>query len=139
MPTKRLANEPGAELRPIEDLSRDDPSPAAAAAWERAIADLTAAHDFCREQGLPWVLVAFPFRAQLAPDPRIMPQKRLRRWSDDRDAHFLDLLPAYRRHAAETGPAPADLFFDRTHPSVAGNRVAARGIIEYLRQNDLAP
>ncbi len=130
---------PDAGLRRIEDLYRDDPPPAAAAAWDRAIADLTAVHDFCSEQGLPWLLVAFPFRTQLAPNPRIMPQKRLRRWAEQNGAHFLDLLPAYRRHVAETGRVPTDLFFDGTHPTAAGNRVAAQGIVEYLRQNDLVP
>lgn len=130
---------PEEELRPIEDMHRDDPPPAVAAAWEQAIADLTTIHDFCREQGLPWVLVAFPFRSQLAPGPRIMPQERLRQWAEDNGAHLLDLLPAFHRHLAENGLAPADLFFDHTHLSVAGNRVAADRIVEYLRDNGLMP
>jgi hypothetical protein len=88
---------------------------------------------FCRERDLPLVLVAFPYRSQLAkPEARSAPQQVLADFAQRHALSFLDLLPALSRAMRRAGLVPADLFLDHSHPTVRGSRIAARHIATFL-------
>ena len=123
-----------------ERIFKDPAHPAAEDAWERTLGFLDRIRAACRDEDVPWILVAFPFQSQLRPEePAILPQIRTRRWAEQRGVLYLDLLPAFRRQTTEFQRSPQTLMMDEVHLTAEGSRLAAGELVAFLSRNNLAP
>jgi len=84
--------------------------------------------------GAPVIVLAFPYRDQLDPNPTRRVEDRLVDIGEAGGWTTIDLLPAFRR---TDGSEP--LFLDVWHPNAAGHRVAAKAILDQLRCRKLLP
>jgi lysophospholipase L1-like esterase len=100
------------------------------AALYREIAERSAA------LGAGFAVVAFPHRGQLEEGAQARIQAQLVELGREQGWSTLDLLPAFRRAAAE-GEGP--LFLDLWHPSAVGHRVAAEAIAAELARRGMLP
>lgn len=89
-----------------------------------------------RAHGAPFVLVVFPYQGQLAPGAPDTLQSALVALGERAGFPVIDLLPAFRRAAAEGG---APLFLDIWHPTARGQAVAADAIFRQLACDGLLP
>jgi hypothetical protein len=89
-----------------------------------------------RGAGARVALVVFPYETQLAPDAPVALQEALRALGERSGLTVIDLLPAFRRAAAEPG---GPLFLDLWHPTARGHRVAAAEILRQLACTRLLP
>lgn len=109
----------------VESLVREADAPVVEAAWALTLESLDGIFDLCAENGIPVLLVAFPFAFQLD-DPSALsaPQQRLASHARQRRIAFLDLLPVLTH---------GDFQRDGNHLSVAGGesvgRFVARAIL----------
>jgi lysophospholipase L1-like esterase len=79
--------------------------------------------------GAAFVVVAFPFEAQLAEVARRDAQQQLEEMGSEEGWRTIDLLPAFRSEARVRR-----LLFDLWHPTPAGHRLAAQVIARELRR-----
>ena len=123
------------EARGVEHLvAVSNPPPEIERNWRKIEADLREIEDLSRREGFEVLLVILPFRFQVeGDDPMRVPQDRLIEFSGRIGLPVLDLLPVFRERRGE------DLFLDTNHPTVAGHRLAAESICEYLVREGLVP
>ena len=86
------------------------------------------------EAGARFVVLAFPFDAQLADPERRSAQRQLQQMGREEGWQAIDLLPAFR----EAAPSQR-LLADAWHPTAAGHRLAAEVIARALRCRGLVP
>jgi hypothetical protein len=120
------------------------PPPALERKWQRALDDLQAIIDDCREHDVPLRFVLIPDEFQVNPvvladalpaatvDPHgldlVWPQRRLLAFCAEREVACLDLMPAFA--GVPDTYAPHD-----THWNVHGNRLAAAELARWLRSS----
>lgn len=112
---------------------RGDPS-AAEVAWLEDQYERMARAAASRDARL--VLVVFPYETQLAPGAPDTLQRALLALGERSGVPVIDLLPAFRRAAAEDD---APLFLDLWHPTARGHEVAAETIFQALACRGLVP
>lgn len=117
-----------ASLAPHEDPSSGE------LAWLEGIYRRMAAETRARDATL--VLVVFPYQTQLEAGAPAKLQEALRALGERAGILVVDLLPAFRRAAAE-GADP--LFLDLWHPTARGHRIAAQEILRALGCARLLP
>jgi len=126
------------------ELARQDPQ-----AEQRYREDFQHLADAMRTQGIPWMVVAFPFMSQLADDaPRdkaSYPQQIVEELATRNNVPFLNLLPVYQAvgdpealYLVAYDPLMGDWMGD-SHPSRYGNRVAAKAVAQMLSAEGLLP
>jgi len=113
---------------------REDPSAAELAWLEGLYGRMVRA---ARARGAALAVVVFPYETQLQPGGRDALQEKLRALGERAGVVVIDLLPAFRRAAADPGEEP--LFLDMWHPSARGHAVAAEEIARALACARLVP
>lgn len=122
----------------VGDRFRNAPPAAIERAWKRAIGDLEKFDALCRENDLPWVLLALPFDSQFGEEKAATPpQEILQSWAESRQVPYLDLLPVFRRQI-EAGTI-RDIFLDDLHLTAKGNRVVAEELVLQLKNKGFIP
>lgn len=117
----------------VAELLGEPPTPRVSPALERTLDQLRAIIRLCREKQIPLVILCFPVQQQVA-DPRVTtaPQRMFAEEARRNKVPFLDLLSPFEAHIPRS-PAAADvLFFDETHPTKLGHRLAAEAIAAFL-------
>ena len=109
------------------------PSPAEIAWLERSYARMA---EDTSARGGTLAVVVFPWETQLAADASATLQEQLRALGERAGFLVIDLLPAFRRAAAEAGEP---LFLDLWHPTQRGHQVAAQEIFRALACARLLP
>jgi lysophospholipase L1-like esterase len=89
-----------------------------------------------KARGGTMVLVVFPYQTQLDASAPATLQAALTALGKQAGIPVIDLLPAFRRAAAEGG---APLFLDLWHPTARGHEIAAREILRALACAQLLP
>lgn len=112
---------------------RSDPSAAEVAWLEEQYERMARA---AAERGARLVLVVFPYESQLAPGGPDALQRAMVTLGQRTGVPVIDLLPAFRRAAADGGEP---LFLDLWHPSARGHEVAAEAIYRELACRGLLP
>ncbi len=111
------------------------PRPAVARAWERACRELDLVDEFCREQKLPWLLVAFPTTHMLDGEVSLDGFAPLKKWAESRSVPYHDLAPDFARTLA--GRPAGTFFMDPIHPNSEGCRLMASVLVDVLTARDL--
>jgi lysophospholipase L1-like esterase len=103
--------------------------------WQECKETLVVMRDQLRTQGIPLVIVVFPYRHQLSLEPQAnLIQNDLMTSCREHELYCLDLFSAFKEHVSEIS------FDDEgTHPDENGHRVAAQTILDYLREQELFP
>ena len=86
------------------------------------------------QQGATFVVLAFPFEAQLGDATRRSAQRQLEAMGREEGWQTIDLLPGFQA-AARTGRPLADAW----HPTAAGHKLAAEIVARALRCRGLVP
>ncbi len=108
------------------------------AAWDVTLRDLAQTVDYCRESGVPLILVASPFTFQFQDPERLSaPQEVLRRFAEAGKVLFLDLLGALCPDPAAPACDPAPLFLDEDHFSSQGARSVAARLATFILERGL--
>lgn len=111
----------------------ENPSPAEVAWLERQYVRMAAD---TRAHGGQLAVVVFPYGSQLSADAPVRLQEELRALGERAGLLVIDLLPAFRRAAAEPGEP---LFLDLWHPTQRGHQVAAQEIFRALACAQMLP
>jgi lysophospholipase L1-like esterase len=111
----------------------DQPSPREIA-WLQAIYERMMRR--AREHGAAFVLIVFPYQGQLAAEAPSTLQSALNALGARAGFPVIDLLPAFRKAAADSD---APLFLDIWHPTERGQTVAADEIFHQLACKGLLP
>jgi hypothetical protein len=134
-----LARQVGPEafrvLNPPDEVTKYYPLDMENVIWDRVWDPILAMHDATREQGIPFIIVAFPTAYQLSshrhPD---VPQAVLGERAVAAGIPFVDLLPTYEQACRDAGPDACEgyenlLFIDVwMHPNAFGHELAAREV-----------
>lgn len=117
---------PGLRVRAVNARVRE-------AAWAESRQHVARMHDALAEQGIPFLVVVFPWRVQLeCPGTRLVPQEDLAAFFSRVGIDFVDLSAAFGENTK------LGLFLpDGIHPTEAGHRVAAERIGAALRERGL--
>jgi len=121
---------PAARIRMA--LLNGDLYPPAEAGWDEVSATLRHMAALLRRKGVPFLIVVFPMPEQVW-DPKagtIAFQGRLQEITREAGVPTLDLLPAFRKAAADG--RPLYIFWD-WHPAPEGHQLAARTIDAFIR------
>ncbi len=124
--------------------------PETARGVEETLRCLDRFQDYCRRRNADFVLLVIPRSIQISPeelaewqavfqisDPDLdHPQKILNDWAQRRGARILDLLPAFRRYAAEH-PGQKLYYYPDAHFSPAGHKLTAELLSDYLAKQGL--
>jgi|GEM_PF-1745028 len=109
-------------------------------AWEKSLARLDSIKTWSDGRNIPMTLLIFPesIMLELGADSSLTnyPAKHLIEWADSRGVDYLDFIRIYRSEGSKIGIAPEDLNYDKTHPSVEGHQIIAKGILNYLKSKD---
>jgi lysophospholipase L1-like esterase len=128
---RRLGEDPrlGAvrqQMLEVETLMRRPDQPNVKLAWEFALADLQKIIDLCRAEGIPVLVVVFPYAVQLSdPVGLSAPQRVITEYARAHRFAVLDLLPELLFYARDRGRAPSSFFLDHDHLSAEGHRAVA--------------
>ena len=99
-------------------------------AWRHTLIELEEIRQITDDHGIPLLLVIAPYRFQLNdPQGNRQPQDRLIAYARQHDLPFVDLLPLFAEEKRL-----GSLFNDPSHLSSAGHRLAAKKILEPVRQ-----
>jgi lysophospholipase L1-like esterase len=83
-----------------------------------------------RERGIPFVVVLYPYRVQLAADPaNVLPQQDLASFFKERGTSCIDLQESFRANGG-----PSLILDDGFHPTADGHALAAEAIRGELRR-----
>jgi HEAT repeat protein/lysophospholipase L1-like esterase len=115
---RRIVNAKGREIASIEELFKD--SPQVAAGFERMFVEVRKLREEVRADGGELVVVVFPFRDQVRPEPpEPRPQERISSFCAREGIPFLDVLASLK-------PLGEAAFLDELHFTPEGSgRVAA--------------
>ncbi len=114
-------------------------SPDVVKAWEVTSGHLEEIVTFCQDRRIPLLLVAFPYRFQLAMPEQRAPQQRLAAFAKRHRVPLVDLLPAMLSAGAKKGVQPSEFFVDYDHLSPLGGRVVASHLAAPLHRLLSAP
>lgn len=113
--------------------------------WENIFDSIIRIRDYCRENGMEFLLTIYPWAHQVSDDEwnpgryTFMPRDatptdsnlvKVQALSDEHGIELLNLFPVFR---AYSGEAPLYFKYDM-HWTVQGNRVMAAGLGEYLQE-----
>lgn len=131
-------------LEHFASLVKDDPPAWIARGMQRTPQSILQIRDICQARGIEFVVVIAPSKEQvywekvaslLAEPDRYDPDgpnRLIKNFADEHGIAVLDLTPIFRAHADEQLYFPKD-----THWNVAGNRLAAQAMSDYLLTNGL--
>lgn len=124
----------GLEALDVQMLVESPDDPNVGRAWEITLANLDRIVDFANAEGVPVLLVAFPFTFQFE-DPAALPvpQQILRDYAAARSLPFLDLLPLMQDEARRSGRSAQAFFIDKDHLSARGHRLVAEAVVADIR------
>lgn len=83
----------------------------------------------CRQQGISFGMVVFPFESQIRGECSDFPQKRLAEFCRENNIPMLDLRPIFKETSFEKSLYDEK---DDIHPNEEGHKAAARAIAEWL-------
>lgn len=108
----------------VRKLTQENPGREIEEAWNGAIGEIEKIHRTAKENGIPMLIMAPPYKFQLS-DPENLrhPQDNLIAWAEKAGVKVVDLLPAMAAVASEGGE---NLFIDQSHLSPLGHIVAAK-------------
>lgn len=107
-------------------------------AWRTTLEEIDRIFDFCRDRGIPSILVIFPFRFQFEDvNARAIPQKIVSQYAINNQVPVLDLLPVLDEEMKEQGMKPEDYFLDSNHFSPLGNRIVSEIIGGFIEEQGL--
>ena len=128
--TRRAAREPAA----LEGTFSPRDGPEHATEWRWLRARYREIAEAASEAGARFVVLAFPFEAQLADPKRRSAQRQLEQIGREEGWETIDLLPAFREAARSER-----VLVDAWHPTAAGHRLAAQVVSRALRCRGLVP
>lgn len=107
-------------------------------AWKMTLANLDKIATFSREQGIPLIIVLFPFSFQLdSLDLENSPHTILSQFTTKQAIPYINLLPIFKRRLQEHKWTPHTLFADMSHPSEKGAHEAAVIISDFIDRQTL--
>lgn len=98
-------------------------------AWSKTAALIRSMAERCREKGVRFGVVLFPFEPQVRGVCPVRAQKLMAEFCSQNDIPFLDLTEAYRSESSRQRLYPLG---DEIHPNRAGHRVARDAIKKWL-------
>jgi hypothetical protein len=111
-------------------IAQDDLSPELQDAWQQALSEIDSIHEIASNNGIPFLLIIFPYRFQLDNYPEMrQPQQVLIKHCTERKIKYLDLL-AYFASLPETHQHA--LFFDANHLTMLGHYETARILVTII-------
>lgn len=119
----------------VRNLVESPEDPEVQRAWKITLENLDRLFDFAEEQGIPALLVVFPFAFQLD-DPREErhPQAVLAEYAARRSLPFLDVLPLMVAAASPRAATAGAFFIDTDHLSRSGHTLVARSIAAEINE-----
>lgn len=103
--------------------------------WHSLKNTLLEMHESLHENGIPFVIVIFPYAHQLALDTKDnIVQNDLLKFCQDHDIPCLDLFPSYKQNSQS-------IHWDKEgiHPDEGGHKIAGESIYNYLVEQKLIP
>lgn len=133
--SRRVGPEAFRVLNPPEDVTKYFPLDGEHPVWDRLWQHIVVMHEAARQEGIPFIVVAFPTAFQLSShDHPNVPQAVLGERAAAAGIPFIDLLPTYEQACREAGPDACEgyenlLFADVwMHPNAFGHELTKREV-----------
>ncbi|MFQ5429493.1 MAG: SGNH/GDSL hydrolase family protein [Phycisphaerae bacterium] len=127
-------------LRTEADFFRIPPLESVNKAWNLSFRYLDDVDRFCKQRGLPFVLMNGPLLHQIGSDETFdRPGKRLKQWAEQHSVIMVDLARAFEEEIRRSRCSSSDLLFDSIHPSARGSALIADEVVRALLKYKLLP
>ena len=97
--------------------------------WEDTKATILSMFELCRQEGVKFGVVIFPFETQLEGICPYTPQEMLSSFLSDNEIPFLDIAKIFEKHSSTT---KLYLEGDIGHPNHIGHKIAGQSISQWL-------
>jgi lysophospholipase L1-like esterase len=126
------------DLQYGESLVYEADSPKIQEMWDITFHNLYQIQTLCRKHNILFCIVMYPYAFQIF-EASLMndPQKQVKDFCKQHSIPFLDLLPPLSQRIIETDADLDGYFLDTNHPNAQCNRVIARWVADFLRNEVL--